>query len=55
MRYYFLILIYILLSWQLGLAQQKSVYTIGILSDFYSPDMESLKKKMKDQQFPPSL
>lgn len=49
MKYYFLILICILLSWQSGFAQQKSVYTIGVLSDIYSPDMESIRKKMKDK------
>jgi outer membrane protein TolC/ABC-type uncharacterized transport system substrate-binding protein len=48
MRHYFLILICILLSWQSGFAQQRSVYTIGILSDIYSPDMESLRQQLKD-------
>jgi len=48
MKYYFLFLFCILLSWQPGFAQQKSVCTIGILSDIYSPDMESLRQQLKD-------
>ncbi len=49
MRYYFLILICVLLSWQSGFAQQRPAYTIGILSDIYSPDMEILRKQLREK------
>lgn len=36
-------------SWQSGFAQQRPVYTIGILSDIYAPDLEALQTQLKDK------